>query len=277
MISGNTYQGVTISDPGTDSNVVAGNYIGTNSAGAANLDNDSDGVFIGNGAENNLIGVNGPDANASYEGNVISGNMYQGVGIAGTSSGANTTGNIVAGNYIGTNPAGAKLPNTDAGVYIYGGAQDNRIGVNGPDTNATAERNVISANMYEGVVISDAGTNSNTVAGNYIGTNAAGTAPLPNGSDGIDILDGAQSNLIGTSGSGAGVAAEANVIAGNTDLGVEIQGTSSGANTTNNTIAGNYIGTNAAAATNLGNGASGILITPERSPTRSAAARPWRT
>ena len=107
-------------------------------------------------ARNNRIGVNGPDANASEEGNVISGNMYQGVGIDGTSSGANTTGNIVAGNYIGTNATGtAALPNTDAGVYVYGGAQDNRIGVNGPDTNASAERNVISGNAYEGVVLSD--------------------------------------------------------------------------------------------------------------------------
>ncbi len=218
-------------------------------------------MFIGGGAENNRIGVNGPDANASEEGNVISGNMYQGVGIDGTSSGANTTGNIVAGNYIGTNATGtAALPNTDAGVYVYGGAQDNRIGVNGPDTNASAERNVISGNAYEGVVLSDPGTNSNTVAGNYIGSNAAGTAPLSNGSDGIDIINGAESNLIGTSGSGAGVAAEANVIAANTDLGVEIQGISSAANTTNNVVAGNYIGTNAAGATNLGNGASGILI-----------------
>ena len=50
--------------------------------------------------------------------------MYQGVGIAGTSSGANTTGNIVAGNYVGTNTAGtAALPNTDAGVYLYGSAR----------------------------------------------------------------------------------------------------------------------------------------------------------
>ena len=240
---------------------MAGNYIGANATGAAALPNGSDGVFIGGGAEDNRVGVNGPDTNAAEEDNVISGNMYQGVAIDGTSSGANTNGNIVAGNYIGTNAAGtAALPNSDAGVYIYGGAQGNRIGVNGPDTNASAERNVISGNTYEGIVLSDPGTNSNTVAGNYIGTSAAGTAALPNGSDGIDIINGAESNLIGTSGSGAGVAAEANLISANTDLGVEIQGTSSGANTTNNVVAGNYIGTNASRASTLGNGTSGILI-----------------
>ena len=138
--------------------------------------------------------------------------------------------------------------------------EDNRIGVNGPDTNASAERNVISGNAYEGVVLSDAGTNSNTRRRQLYRPNATGAAPLPNGSDGIDIINGAESNLIGSSGSGAGVAAEANVISANTDLGVEIQGTSSGATPTNNVVAGNYIGTNAAGAANLGNGASGILI-----------------
>ena len=57
MISGNEYAGMGISDAGTEFNVVAGNYIGTNAAGTAALPNGSDGLFIGGGEENNRIGA----------------------------------------------------------------------------------------------------------------------------------------------------------------------------------------------------------------------------
>ena len=48
------------------------------------------------------------------------------------------------------------------------------------------------------------------VQGNFIGTNAAGTAALGNGAGGIDINSGATGNTIGGTAAGA-----ANVIAGN--------------------------------------------------------------
>jgi titin len=49
------------------------------------------------------------------------------------------------------------------------------------------ERNVISGNDERGVFIHGAGVDQNIVAGNYIGTNAAGDAVLPNGNNGIAI------------------------------------------------------------------------------------------
>ncbi|MGP8053346.1 MAG: Calx-beta domain-containing protein, partial [Limisphaerales bacterium] len=132
---------------------------------------------------------------------MISGNTYEGIAVQGTSSGPNTTGTIVAGNFIGTNAAGtATLPNGNDGVFVYGGAQNTRVGVNGSDVDAAAEANLISGNAFQGVALSDAGTSSNVVAGNLIGTNVTGTAALPNGDGGIDIINGASSNRIGFDG-----------------------------------------------------------------------------
>ena len=89
-----------------------------------------------------------------------------------------------------------------------------------------------------------------TITGNLIGTNAAGTAALANGNDGIDLV-GSSFNVIGGTTAGAG-----NVISGNTSDGVEI----TGSGTTGNVVAGNLIGTDVTGTVALGNGSSGVLI-----------------
>src|SRR5207302_4947056 len=101
-------------------------------------------------------------------------------------------------------------------------------------------RNVISANGI-GVQISSAG---NIVQGNFIGTNAAGTAALGNGTG---VLITQPNNTIGGTTPGAG-----NVISGNTDTGLFIF-------TTNTQVQGNLIGTNAGGDA-LGNLRWGIRI-----------------
>ena len=92
-----------ISDSGTNSNVVAGNLIGTDASGVNPLGNGGVGVFIQNGAQSNVIGTNGDGNGDAAERNVISANTYQGVYIAG--SGTNF--NVVAGNLIGVDITGA--------------------------------------------------------------------------------------------------------------------------------------------------------------------------
>ncbi|MGH7127998.1 MAG: LamG-like jellyroll fold domain-containing protein, partial [Planctomycetaceae bacterium] len=93
-----------------------------------------------------------------------------------------------------------------------------------------------------------------TIQGNFIGTNATGTADLGNAGDGIEI-NGSPANFIGGT-----TAAERNVISGNDDHGVNITGTDS----VGNTIQGNYIGTDVTGtfAVANGNGSidSGIFI-----------------
>ena len=165
-------------------------------------------------------------------------NRFSGSGIALTGGG----GNIVRSNYIGTNVAGtAGLGNGDRGVLLL--SSDNTVG-----GSCTGEGNVISDNGL-GIGIAGVSTTRNLVAGNRIGTNAAGTVALGNRSDGIEIFR-SPGNTIGGTAAGAH-----NVISGNADVGVDIASEAA----VNNVVVGNSIGTNAAGDRGLSNG-SGVNI-----------------
>jgi len=262
LISGNVRTGVVISGAETDSNVVAGNYIGTDVSGTVALGNGYDGVAINDGAQANRVGTDGNGVADTAECNLISGNANLGVRIYG----AGTDGNVVAGNYIGTDASGTlPLGNGFAvewghAVVIGRGAQFNRIGTNGDDVADAAERNVISANAKTGVVIQDSGTDHNVVAGNFIGTDAAGLNALGNGQHGVLIQNrgegGPQANLVGTNGDGVADEAEGNLISGNVGTGMVV----SGVGTDHNVVAGTHIGTDASGTVALGNGAHGVYI-----------------
>jgi hypothetical protein len=238
VISGNDVSGVSLNGSGTTGNTVSGNYIGTDASGTADLGNAYSGVRISGGAQNNTVG-----GDAAAERNVISGNDGHGVLI----SDSGTTGNTVSGNYIGTAASGtADLGNAWDGVYIVGGAQDNTVG---GDT--AGERNVISGNDQRGVCIYGSDTMSNTVSGNYIGTDADGTLDRGNSYSGVYIDGGAQNNTVG-----GDTAGERNVISGNDGYGVLIDGSG----TTGNTVSGNTIGTDANGTADLGNSGYGVYI-----------------
>jgi len=236
LISGNTSQGIHISDSGTNNNVVMGNWIGLNNAGNGVVANGYAGVEIGNGAQDNVIG-----GTTSAARNVISGNQNQGVALDGTG----TTGNIVLGNYVGTNPAGTvAFANGYPGIEIFSGAAANTIGGTSPGAG-----NVISGNGFRGATITGAGTNNNVFAGNLIGLNAAGTAALANAGPGIQIFGGAQSNTVG------GTSGGRNFIAGNSGAGLTI----SGSPTTGNIVVGNSIGVSPS-GTVIANANEGIAL-----------------
>lgn len=97
--------------------------------------------------------------------------------------------------------------------------------------------------------------NGNTIAGNYIGTNATATLPVDevfygNGGNGIHIIDGANNTI------GGGPAADRNVVSGNSGEGIRVDG----ALATGNMIRGNYIGTTADGEDALGNALSGVYL-----------------
>ena len=115
VISGNTLDGVAVSDLGTSRNVIQGNFIGVNAAGTAALANGDAGVDIEAGASGNVVGGTVPGA-----GNVISGNAVNGVEL----NGAGTTGNVVAGNTIGLNAVG----DTARGKRTFGRHAHRRVG-----------------------------------------------------------------------------------------------------------------------------------------------------
>jgi len=154
----------------------------------------------------NGVEVSGASDN-EISGNIISGNDLNGVSLL---SGA--TRNRVISNVIGLNGSGtSRLGNTAKGV-IASAANGNTIG------GATAAaRNIISGNGTHGVRLRS-GATGNVVQGNYIGTNAAGTAALGNVEEGIEINDGSSNNTIGGMASGA-----ANLIAFNSGDGTFIE------------------------------------------------------
>ncbi|MFH1537074.1 MAG: hypothetical protein ABID45_03740 [Patescibacteria group bacterium] len=248
IISGNT-DGFYISAAGTNSNHIAGNYIGLNAAGDAAVPNVY-GIKFVNGPQSNIIGTNGDGTNDAVERNIISGNTSGGVYIYGTSSDSNW----VAGNYIGLNPAGTAAIANKHGIHIQTSPQSNIIGTNGDGTADADERNIISGNTNYGIIFSVA--NSNNVAGNYIGLNAAGDAAVANVQGGVYLYNGSSSNIIGTNGDGTADAVERNIISGNTSFGVYISDASSSLNK----VAGNYIGTGTDGTSDFGNAWHGIRI-----------------
>jgi titin len=218
----------------TSGNVVAGNYIGTTATGTSALGDKVAGVQIEGTANSNTVGGTGLGAR-----NVISGN---GEGVVMSASQ-----NLVSGNFIGLDKAGTtKLGNSSDGIHIENGAASNTIGGTQPGA-----ANVISGNLLEGVLITDAGSSGNVVAGNLIGTDTTGTKALGNDS-GVEIRLGAANNTLGGTDPGAG-----NVISGN-QSGVIIGDNSGGAN--DNVLLGNRIGTDVTGTVPLGNTGFGILI-----------------
>jgi titin len=232
LISGNDEFGVLVDDglgDPADSNVIQGNYIGTDVTGTLDWGNGFYGILL-SGATNTLVG-----GNVAAARNIISGNDQYGVVITDPES----IGNIVQGNYIGTNAAGrAAVANLIGGVRIADGASGNIVGGSTAGT-----RNVISGNNGDAVAITGvpgSPSNSNVISGNYIGTNAAGTAALGNNGDGV-VIELGSNNVIGGTLAGWG-----NRIANNNGRGIVVFGFSG------NRINGNLIYNNVGLGIDLG-------------------------
>ncbi|HJQ27060.1 MAG TPA: C25 family cysteine peptidase [Blastocatellia bacterium] len=220
---------------GAGSNVIEGNFIGTDPTGTIDRGNTSLGVAIFN-SPNNRIG--GTTAAAR---NLISGNNLHGVQIT-----TGSAGTLVQGNLIGTTLDGlTDLGNTSLGVGIFD-SPNNTIG-----GTATGARNLIAGNDSNGVQISGEAADGNLVQGNFIGTNLNGTAALGNGARGISVINSADSNTIGGT-----AAAARNIISGNLSTGVRIFNTG----TTANLVQGNIIGLDVAGTADLGNGFDGVDV-----------------
>lgn len=217
LVSGNVGGGLAIAGEFARDNTVVGNLIGTDATGTAALGNVEAGVALLQGASENTIGGSEPGA-----GNVLSGNVF-GVLIADSTG----SGNQILGNLIGTDAAGNQaIPNFQTGILLWG--TNNVIG--GVEAGA---RNVISGNGFAGIDLGP-GSTGTMIRGNYIGTNSAGTAVL--GNDLGIFVNFSPNNVIGGTEPGAG-----NVISGNLGLNININGLDA----SENTLQGNYIGTDA--------------------------------
>lgn len=221
----------------SDSNLIIGNYIGTDETGSSAAGNWI-GINVWNATDNVIGGYSNSDRN------VISGNTNIGINVSNGGDGTR-----ILGNYIGLNAAGtAALGNTNSGINVDSAA-DVVIG-----DGQTGARNVISGNGSSGIILGNA--TGATVLGNYIGTNAAGTADINGtgsnpGQSGITLISGTNSATIGGRQSGEG-----NVISGNNAYGILVQGSS----VVDNTISGNYIGLAENGQTALGNSDGGVAF-----------------
>ena len=237
VLSGNSQYGVFITDSNTAGNVVLGNYIGTSASGSNALANGKSGVIIGGSATGNIVG----STNSSGR-NLLSGNAEYGVYLT------NTTGNVILGNYLGVNAGGeVVLPNQKSGVALFGGTQ-NVIG-----GTAAGAGNVLSGNGEYGVDVRNPVAAGNSVQGNLIGLDAAGTNGIGNGIGygGVLLDSGATGNTIGGT-----VAGARNIISGNAPAGVFFNG----ATTSGNLVEGNYIGTDITGTNAVPNTLAGVYL-----------------
>jgi photosystem II stability/assembly factor-like uncharacterized protein len=186
IISGNNGDGVQIGGTGS---LLQGNFIGTDITGTVCLGNGGNGSQGGTGT---LIGGITPEAR-----NIISCNA--GFGNVSPSSSNPAAVAVVQGNYIGTDVTGnVALNNPSAGVSIQGSFT--LIGGLTPGS-----QNIIAGNKV-GIQLGGSvapGPVNNTIQGNIIGLNAAGTAALPNTFGGIQVSD-SSNNTIGGIANGAG-------------------------------------------------------------------------
>lgn len=157
--------------------------------------------------------------------------------------------NFIEGNRIGTDWTGTQhMGNWQNGIYI----DSDRNTVGGTTTD---KRNLISANLQNGIHINTA-SNNNKIYGNYIGTDWTGTQDLGNAS-GVFVHSSSGTRIghfLATL-PGAG-----NVISGNDAWGVILTSLDTPVKPTDNVIAQNYIGTDQNGTARLGNTLDGVYI-----------------
>lgn len=189
-------------DTAGSSELVQGNFIGTNAAGTGALPNLANGILLG-GATHITIG-----GTATGAGNLISGNGADGISVAGGSNNTPSSA-IIQGNLIGTDVNGVvAIPNTSNGIQLPS-STGTLIG----GTSAGA-RNVISGNHASGIRLT-AGANSGRIEGNYIGVNRLGIGALGNIENGVFFDNYTTGNTVGGTASGS-----SNTIAFNGGAGV---------------------------------------------------------
>lgn len=242
VISGNGTSeggsGIEIYGYNAHNNSVNRNYIGLNKDGDVALGNYGNGVSIYNSSDNTILN------------NVISGNEGIGIRVSTGYSYSYANDNVIEGNKIGTDVSGTSaIGNNGDGIHLAASSY------NATTNNTVIKNNVISGNQGSGISLGEGqyydGVVENTsILGNFIGTNAAGTAAIPNQSHGVYIYNyNDRYTLIGD-----GTPAGRNIISGNTQSGIWLEYTSY------NTVLGNFIGVDVTGNIALPNDSCGIAL-----------------
>lgn len=203
--------------------LIAGNRIGTTASGLAGLaPGGYDGICVHN-AVDTTIGGTAPGA-----GNLVGGFANSGITIQ-----LGSTGTVVQGNTVGLRADGSGALRNDVGIGVAADSAGTRIG-----GTAAGARNVVGGNRI-GVYAAGPGTQ---IEGNLVGL-----AP-----DGRTVVGNEQG--IALEGAAAGMRVGANVVSGNSVLGVGLR------NTAGAVVAANLIGRTADGAESRPNGFFGGVI-----------------
>lgn len=223
--------------------VFTANKVGVNAAGTATLGSQGFGILVD--------GVPG----ATVTGNDVAASNFD-IGVAGVLQCVSTAGGCaihfphdeIDGPVTGT---GTVVENNRLGAVIAAGGAGGRIGIAlyGKAANTIVRNNRSAGHTEEEILL--AGSTGAQVHGNFLGTNAGGTAAL-GGADGVGVL-GATDSVVG-----------GNVIGGLTDVGVRVtryvpNDDSSAIESRNTTIDDNRIGTNAGGSAAIPN-RIGVLV-----------------
>ncbi|MFO0942575.1 MAG: dockerin type I domain-containing protein [Pirellulales bacterium] len=207
LISGNREAGIRINGAGSFNNKVQGNLIGTDASGSSTYGSQDWGILISQGRLN-AIGVDGDNVDDDKEANVLSGNRISGVRVDGGSF------NMIAGNTIGLSADKLQpIATQDYGVELTFGTTDTLVGSNADSKSDFYERNIISANRFDGVIVWQ--SSRNVIQGNWIGLSGDGLSANGNGGSGVRIDGSSDSNQVGSINS-------ENFISGNGEHGIVV-------------------------------------------------------
>ena len=235
VISGNLLVAIGLQGSVKTNIKIIRNTIGLTKAGAGAVGMGNQFAVLDNSSSTNGLAI---------KNNFIGTTTAQGIYIEASSN------VVIQGNYIGTNKAGTISVPTGENCIDLNGTHGTIIG-----GALAGQRNVIggsSASGRHGIVLQGATrTNNCIIKGNYIGTNASGTAITGGGVRGYGIALKGSGNIIG-----GVLPGEGNIISGCAEVGVLLTDGST------NQIVGNGIGVDINGAA-LGNGFAGVMVRRE--------------
>jgi CSLREA domain-containing protein len=230
------------------------------------LDGNETGVFIGPASDKTVVGGEGPEA-----GNVFGGNVEVGLDVHGASR-VKVLGNYFGIEKDGTTPAAngkdVEVTSTSDGKFpATGNSIGTRVTFGSSATTPECDGgcNLISGAASSGIDLEGDGGDeapavATTIAGNYIGLNANGSAPVPNATAGIRVGRAAQTII------GGPKAGEANRINGGS------VGVLAGPAAEDLVVRGNLIGVDATGVEVLAPPGEGIAVNSEEVPTAAVEA-----
>jgi len=146
-----------------------------------------------------------------------------------------------------TNPTTKGL-NTVLKIQLSGAMSAGGVGLQIGVSNCTVQGLVINSWSAFGIYDNVPTSQNNVIAGNFIGTDPTGTVARPNGGSGVFLENGPSDNTVGGT-----TPAARNLISGNGNIGVAIQGNT-------NIVQGNLIGTDITGKVALGNSGRGVNV-----------------